>query len=531
MPTSTDTLLPIRPAPKPDELFSSWLIRLSAAYGLKTRVLCGMLVRREVEFTTDLDGSTGETLQRAAAARTGLDPDTLMASHTLTGFGERLFPALNSAKGTCWVLPLGTFAQPRPSIQYCPDCLREAPAYFRRVWRLSLFGVCPAHGAGLRHVCPSCCAAIHPIKNVVRHGSEHPTLCWRCEADLRRSPTCPAAEEDARLGRKFWRALQDGVLTEDAPAGVTAPAYFAGLALVCARLMNRPTRLDRWRRLAAESAGVGTLPPPVARHISTSFDTLPDPASRRAVLRTADWLLGEWPERFLKVAREAGTRTSDFARSFVTTPAWFLEPLQTSLTPPRRKPVPSPGLLQVRRMRQLVLEHRREWSPSKLPRLIRALRAAGFYSPNTDDCVIMRSLPNLIARLRTEGADYRLRLTRQIPRDTPEWSRLILLSRPYRKNCCAKQATLRRGIRRLCADRFLSSRDLSELLHRSRVALTNEYLLPMVKAGELKTRFDTNRGGARSFPGQAYRTADGSSPIPTNDLTQTDHVLPPSHVL
>ena len=68
------------------------------------------------------------------------------------------------------------------------------------------------------------------------------------------------------------------------------------------------------------------------------FDALADPDLRRPFVRTASWLLEEWPERFLAHAQAAHTRPSDFVPRCVRVPKWFLESLQTHLNPPKPAP-------------------------------------------------------------------------------------------------------------------------------------------------------------------------------------------------
>ena len=504
-------LLPWRPHPREDEVFSSWMVRLAAAYHLKPRSLAGLLTgKNNIEFNSDYDASPHLEVLHALAAATGLDPGALRAGHTLAGWTGLLYPKMAAGKGTPWVLPLGTYYSLHAAMQFCPLCLDEPIPYFRRTWRLSLACVCPVHKCELRHLCPDCASPTHPLKNALRWGAGVVCRCWQCGSDLRQAVAVAADERDTTLARELDAAIRANRKPASAPPQIDLPDYFVGLTLLCARLLARQPRLARWRENAALAARVSSLPAPVDRRISTSFNSLAEPGQRQRVLRTAAYLLAEWPERFLDLARASGARTSDFASHFVAAPGWFLEPLQERLTPPRRKPVPSAGFIKVRQMEQLVLEHRSQWSPTKLPRLIRALRAGGFYSSQTDDSIIMRSLPNLIARLRAESADYRKRLTRQIERGSRDWSELLLLAKPYRKAGCKNPDILRRGIRRLCRDRFLSSADLGELTHRSHRVLMAWHLTPMVRAGELNTRFGQNRGGSLNYPGQAYRTSPES---------------------
>ena len=63
----------------------------------------------------------------------------------------------------------------------------------------------------------------------------------------------------------------------------------------------------------------------------------------------------------------------------------------------------------------------------------------------------------------------------------------------------------------LCQDRYLSAYDLSELLGRSQHRLTVDYLMAMVREGQLETRFGPNAGGSRNSPQQAYKSAPSAT--------------------
>ena len=59
----------------------------------------------------------------------------------------------------------------------------------------------------------------------------------------------------------------------------------------------------------------------------------------------------------------------------------------------------------------------------------------------------------------------------------------------------------------LCAGRFLSAYDLAELFGRYRLGLVHSHLMPMLRSGELETKFPKNKScSGYNHPHQAYRT-------------------------
>ena len=497
--------LPVSMGLQPDESFSSWLARLAWLHGLKPRQFCQLVAGPKIEFNRDLDGPTAEQFLPIFAERTGQTTDRLRTELTLMAFNGRLYPEVRAKTATPWVLPLGGVTRRLPSLQFCPVCLSHPPAYFRRAWRLSLFAVCPAHACGLHHLCPQCGAVANPLKNRPSYQAPVLAFCWQCEHDLRRAPIRKVSEAEARTAYDCAKALYDGVVPSTGPKDIDAHGYFTVLAMLCARLVSRRTRFAAWRVHAARRAGV-ELPPPLEHHVTTCFDTLADPTLRSPVLWTASWLLQDWPDRFLAVAREAGSRTSDFTKVFADAPGWFLEPLRAQLTPVLHAASVSLEAMRLRRMRELVLSRRKIWSVNRRHRVVRALRVAGFYPPETPTSDILHYVSRTICRLREELGDYRLRATRQVARGTAQWQELLRLARPFRKDCCSTPEELQRGIHLLCKEVFLSAHDLSELLGRCRVVLKAKHLTIMVRAGRLETRFGENATGRRNHPHQAYRS-------------------------
>ena len=508
MAPSRPDLLPVRFAPRHDETFSSWLVRLAAAHELKTSSFCTLVTGVKAEFNRDLDGATADRFLPALCRRTGFSPERLRVEHTLVGFNGRLYREARSNAATAWILPLGRTTSRRPASQFCALCLSEEIPYFRRIWRLSLFAVCPSHGCGLQHLCPQCGAVVDPLKDGGRSRTPKLAFCWRCDHDLRSVPVVSSTEVEYDTAREFARAIHEGLVPTQGPAGIGLNEYFYALATLCARLISKRARLRPWRELAAKGAGVELPPPLESSHSTTAFDTLADPKLRSPVLRVASWLLQRWPERFLEVARAAGTRTSDFTGVFYQPPPWFLEPLRTRLTPVHHAPPPTAGIVRAASKREFVLARRDEWSIKKQGGIVRALRRAGFYSPMTNDEDILRWLRRCIASLRVKGCNYRLDATCRVARGTPQWRRLRRLARPYYKDRCSTPEQLQRGIALLCRDVYLSAHDLSELLERCREVLKAKHLTPMVRAGQLETRFGQNATGRRNHPQQAYRSID-----------------------
>ena len=193
--------------------------------------------------------------------------------------------------------------------------------------------MCPLHFLSLRHICPACEASVDPVRSEARYRQGIQPLCWNCGFDLRRTPVRRAEEADAIVTYEHFTALMHGDAGPGWPVGASLPEYFSIFLLLCTRLLLPNPRLQGWRDDAAKAAGV--ILPKLARRAVTSFSVLADPDLRRPFVRTASWLLEEWPARFLAHAKAENACPNDFVPRCARVPKWFLETLQIHLAAPK----------------------------------------------------------------------------------------------------------------------------------------------------------------------------------------------------
>ncbi|MDQ6759491.1 MAG: TniQ family protein [Acidobacteriota bacterium] len=110
-------LWPIYPKPFPDELLSSWMVRIARAYRIRPASFwkrqAGSVDFRNVDLTAE------DRLLRLIGLKTGTPLDRVRAT-TLRAYREC---------GVDW------YGGHETVIRFCPACLEERP-YFRRRWRL-----------------------------------------------------------------------------------------------------------------------------------------------------------------------------------------------------------------------------------------------------------------------------------------------------------------------------------------------------------------------------------------------------------
>jgi hypothetical protein len=157
------SLWPVRPRPLPDELLSSWLVRLAHSHGLKVQTFCHLIFGRTLQvWNRDIDRLAPSWLLHELQHRTGASSADVSKT-TLRTYENHLYRKFRSAGVLPWILNLQMYHRKRAGfgLQFCPRCLRnDRVPYFRKSWRVALNTVCPVHGNLLLDRCPSCGASI-----------------------------------------------------------------------------------------------------------------------------------------------------------------------------------------------------------------------------------------------------------------------------------------------------------------------------------------------------------------------------------
>lgn len=171
---------------EPDELFSTWLVRVALAQGVDPLVLTGLLWPQWRALTIDLDRGIDNERLTPLAHQSGLTTAELEASFLLPiarAIGVDLSPSVGVWH---WVLALGSRNRSRHGgLQYCPACLAgDARPYFRLQWRLAWHTSCPVHLVSLIDRCTQCSAPVEPNRLMADASL---TMCSSCRTDLRRA--------------------------------------------------------------------------------------------------------------------------------------------------------------------------------------------------------------------------------------------------------------------------------------------------------------------------------------------------------
>jgi TniQ len=288
------TVWNIRPAPRPQESISSWLIRIAAAKGTKHHSLIDELCPGVPFWTRDGDLMAPPALLAALAEHTGT-PLARVRSSTLRSLEGVLDETISGLHQSPMITPLGVRHRTRLAFgqHFCSECLAEPDPYLRLTWRLQMFPTCTRHGRILRDCCPACGGTYQPHRRGFRS-------CAHCCFDLGAMHAEQADGPVLELQRHNERVLVGGAVVWPYLRGLHPLPFFA-LQLALLRAVVSPRWGDRLRRGLEPWLGPlaftchGTTP--TLRSLSMS--------SVHDALRAVELLLRGWPYLFVGICSDA----------------------------------------------------------------------------------------------------------------------------------------------------------------------------------------------------------------------------------
>lgn len=320
-------LWPAHPKPEPDELLSSWLIRLAAANGQKLHTFCAISFPGVHLWNRDLDKGCTASFLQVMAERSG-ETEEHVRKTALRSFEGVLYERHNSNGNSQWILPVGVYRRTRRAygLQYCPACLQDdREPYFRKQWRLACMTVCTKHKLCLQDHCTSCFSPVIPHRLEMgtrpRYTLETLNTCWHCRKDLIQQASTVEADE------REWRAAQ--FVEKSLALGYTLIGEKHEPSLLVFRVLHQLLRLLS----TGKSAGV------LAQSVATSLHRQrPEiiwsnaksrdleklrAATRRELLVLACELLDDWPQKFLDHCRRCQIWSSTVLKDFDDPPFFY----------------------------------------------------------------------------------------------------------------------------------------------------------------------------------------------------------------
>lgn len=318
--------LPCATRPKPDELLSSWVMRLAHDHLLKAHSFGKMLFPGVHVWNTDLDRSATESMLRTLSERTGTALPVVQQTVLRRYEGQiHMSSSLGSIANS--ILPLGIYHRTRRyyGLLFCPGCLRKdgAVPYFRTHWRLAIMHVCTKCGIYLQDRCPECYQPVAFFRSELGHKSKLAdksiSHCFHCGLDLSRVPVERAAPLVIEYQAELERVMHEGWNEQ-----VFHPhLYFVVLRQLAKQLINaRPASVALQRAVDTETGWSPIEKNALIRKNKTPIELLPLRV-RGGVIQQAQWLLTDWPHRFIEVTRRYRVTSTPFLYAMPNAPFWY----------------------------------------------------------------------------------------------------------------------------------------------------------------------------------------------------------------
>jgi hypothetical protein len=325
-PPLSGRLWPIHLKPCDDELLSSWLVRLSRAYGTDPRRFCASVWRHSAFWSRDIDKGIYEDVLEVLVDKTATPPAGVLGT---TFWGYRGFPAweLYGSGFSPWILSIGLRSgrRHRPWLQYCPYCLQaDDDPYFRRQWRFTFVTVCPSHYCRLLDRCVACAAPcnIHQVPS----DATAITRCYRCQFDARRA-RAPILDNTAG----HYRVVQFQTLLVEALHRLWYPLSraesvpteeFLSVLRHLGRLLITRKRAPELRRGFCGHMGEPYFEPFFPSPRGRAVEVL-SVADRFVLMLLLGWWLDDWPDQFVAMCAMTKLTVTDLRCNFLSQPDWY----------------------------------------------------------------------------------------------------------------------------------------------------------------------------------------------------------------
>jgi len=319
----TGKLWPVHPHPYPDELLSSWLVRIAHANGEKVQSFCNHEFGTKHQiWNRDIDRLAPEWLLMALSERTAT-PIEKVRQTTLKRYEGVLFEYSVSSGVEKWITPLKIYHRTRKShgLQFCPECLKEGKEpYFRTQWRMAFHTFCPKHNVMMHDRCPCCGEPVIFQRIELGRGKEEIgqdkplSTCFNCGFDLAKSKAELVFFWDDEIERN-WRKLLAAVeqqLTEHQAEQLAVLHQFV-------KLLSGVTS-EKLLAFIESTLDQGIERP----NISLRSYEANNSSVRFQVFQCAWWLLSDWPDNMRLAWLNEGVRYNSLIKDFHFAPEWYL---------------------------------------------------------------------------------------------------------------------------------------------------------------------------------------------------------------
>lgn len=321
----TSPLWPIRYKPLPDELLSSWVVRLAHGHGLKVQTFCNLIFgNRHQVWNRDIDRLGPDWLVNELSARTGT-PLAIAYGTTLRAYEGWLYPRFKASGALQWIQTLKMYHRKFEGfgLQYCSQCLREGPEpYFRKSWRVTFNTVCVRHQCMLRDRCPNCGAGVAFHRRDMGHGdvvlADSMAGCHQCGFDLGEAGAEPIISYDVQASD--WHAgLCEQLTSPDSAQSIELDSF--GVMRQFSMLLTSRYPTVKLHAHVCDQLGVLEMQLATGR-VATETRSQHE---RHHLIQLVAWLMADLEPRLRMAWRAKAVRYNHFGKDFECAPEWYLK--------------------------------------------------------------------------------------------------------------------------------------------------------------------------------------------------------------
>lgn len=311
------------PKPLPDELLSSWLVRIAHGHDMKLQTFCRVALGKGQEiWFRDIDRQAPDWMLRSLSEHTGVGLRAIKHTSLLEYKGV-LYRQYRWSGHQYWLLPLNMVdtSYQHHGMQYCPQCLAEdVVPYFRKRWRVAFYTMCTNHQCMLHDRCPSCGASVAFHRREMGKFSQVDagliTQCHACDFDLRESKVIKPVIYDESAYRTLLPALR--MIEGDAVDARYNVGFFAVLHQLCKIMLTHYSHV-KLRQYVSEKISAPEIQLN-KKHKSFEYYSLEE---RHIIIQLGMWLLANPEVRIVEAWRNKAVRYNVLKKDFQPRPKWY----------------------------------------------------------------------------------------------------------------------------------------------------------------------------------------------------------------
>jgi hypothetical protein len=320
----TSSLWPIRYKPLPDELLSSWLVRLAHGHGLKVQTFCNLIFgNRHQVWNRDIDRLGPDWLILELSARTGTPLATAYRT-TLRAYEGWLYPRFKASGALQWIQTLKMYHRKFEGfgLQYCPKCLTEGRApYFRKSWRVAFNTVCVQHQCMMLDRCPSCGAGVAFHRMDMGHSdvvvTDSMAGCHQCGFDLGEAGAEPVVSYDVQASAWHAGLCRQLTKSDSIQPAIELDTFDVMRQLVMLLTSRYPT--VKLHGYLCDRLGVPEMQLTMGRVATETRPLL----ERHHLIQLIAWLMVDLEPRLRDAWRAKAVRYNHLTKDFSNVPKWY----------------------------------------------------------------------------------------------------------------------------------------------------------------------------------------------------------------